>query len=39
VLVVNLPTTEYDYAAPDKLRLPLDTDLIPHRFPPGTRGW
>ncbi len=37
--VVNFPTIPYDHAAPDKLRLPLDTPLIPHRFPPGTLGW
>ena len=29
---VNLPTRPYDHAHPDKLRLPLDTDLIPFRF-------
>ena len=38
VVVVNFPTIPYDHSAPDKWRLPLDTDLIPHRFPPGTRG-
>lgn len=38
VVVVNFPTIAYDHAAPDKYRLPLDTPLIPHRFPPGTRG-
>lgn len=27
---VNLPTEPYDYATPDKHRLPLDTELIPH---------
>lgn len=32
VVVVNFPTTPYDHANPDKYRLPLDTDLIPHRF-------
>ena len=37
-LVVNYPTTQYDYEAPDKLRLPVDTDLIPYSFPPGTQG-
>ncbi|MBR0682252.1 dTDP-4-dehydrorhamnose 3,5-epimerase [Roseomonas eburnea] len=39
VVVVNFPTIQYDHAAPDKFRLPLDTSLIPHRFPEGTRGW
>jgi dTDP-4-dehydrorhamnose 3,5-epimerase len=28
---VNLPTRPYDYADPDKYRLPLDTDQIPFR--------
>ena len=38
VVVVNFPTIQYDHADPDKYRLPLDTPLIPHRFPPGTVG-
>jgi dTDP-4-dehydrorhamnose 3,5-epimerase len=38
VLVVNFPTAAYDHAKPDKYRLPIDTDLIPFRFPAGTRG-
>jgi dTDP-4-dehydrorhamnose 3,5-epimerase len=38
VVVVNFPTMAYDYAAPDKWRLPIDTPLIPHRFPEGSRG-
>lgn len=38
VTVVNFPTIQYDHAAPDKWRLPLDTPLIPYRFPPGTIG-
>lgn len=38
VVVVNFPTIQYDHAAPDKWRLPLDTPLIPYRFPPGTTG-
>ena len=37
-LVVNFPTAPYDHANPDKYRLPIDTDLIPYRFPEGTRG-
>lgn len=32
LLVVNFPTIQYDHAAPDKIRLPLGTDLIPYRF-------
>jgi dTDP-4-dehydrorhamnose 3,5-epimerase len=39
VLVVNHPTIPYDHADPDKWRLPLDTPLVPYRFPPGTQGW
>lgn len=38
VVVVNFPTIQYDHAKPDKLRLPLDTPLIPYRFPQGTMG-
>jgi dTDP-4-dehydrorhamnose 3,5-epimerase len=37
-LVVNFPTTAYDHANPDKYRLPIDTDLIPHSFGKAT-GW
>jgi dTDP-4-dehydrorhamnose 3,5-epimerase len=37
-LVVNFPTIPYDHADPDKYRLPLDTDRIPHRWP-DTLGW
>ena len=32
VLFINMPTRAYDYADPDKLRLPLVNDLIPFRF-------
>jgi dTDP-4-dehydrorhamnose 3,5-epimerase len=32
VVVVNFPTIQYDHSAPDKYRLPLDTDRIPYRF-------
>ena len=39
VVLVNHPTEPYDYERPDKLRLPLDTDLIPFEFPPGVRGY
>lgn len=38
VVVVNFPTIQYDYAAPDKWRLPIDTPLIPHKFPDGVTG-
>lgn len=31
-VVINFPTTQYDHADPDKYRLPLDTDQIPHKF-------
>jgi hypothetical protein len=37
VLAVNFPTIAYDHARPDKYRLPIDTDLIPHRFADGVR--
>ena len=39
VIVVNLPTTPYDHAAPDKYTLPLDTDEIPVRLGPGWVGF
>ena len=38
VIAVNLPTTPYDHASPDKYRLPIDTSLIPYKFE-GARGW
>ncbi len=38
LVVVNFPTIPYDHADPDKYRLPIDSPLIPHRFPPGTQG-
>ena len=31
-LFVNLPTRPYRHDAPDKFRLPLDTDQIPYRL-------
>jgi dTDP-4-dehydrorhamnose 3,5-epimerase len=37
-VVVNFPTMAYDHANPDKYRLPIDTDLIPHSFH-GATGW
>ena len=39
VRVVNFPTLAYDHEKPDKLRLPLDTDLIPYKLPKGIHGW
>lgn len=38
VIIVNFPTMQYDHNSPDKWRLPIDTDLIPHRFPAGVTG-
>jgi dTDP-4-dehydrorhamnose 3,5-epimerase len=32
VMVVNFPTIPYDHANPDKYRLPLNTNRIPHTF-------
>jgi dTDP-4-dehydrorhamnose 3,5-epimerase len=37
-LVVNFPTIQYNHAAPDKFRLPLDTERIPYKFD-NPRGW
>ena len=37
-LVVNFPTAPYDHANPDKYRLSVDTDLIPHSFG-NSKGW
>lgn len=37
-IIVNFPTIQYNHASPDKYRLPLDTDRIPHKFP-GHSGW
>jgi len=37
-IVVNFPTIKYDHAAPDKYRLPLDTDKIPYKFDQ-PKGW
>jgi dTDP-4-dehydrorhamnose 3,5-epimerase len=39
VVVVNCPTIPYDHAAPDKYRLPIDTDRIPFRFESVQGGW
>jgi dTDP-4-dehydrorhamnose 3,5-epimerase len=38
VVVVNFPTIQYDHESPDKYRLPLNNDYIPHRFD-DPRGW
>jgi dTDP-4-dehydrorhamnose 3,5-epimerase len=38
VVVVNFPTIQYDHTSPDKYRLSLDTDQIPHKFA-DPRGW
>lgn len=38
VRVINFPTMPYDHANPDKLRLPLNTDVIPYRIT-GVEGW
>jgi dTDP-4-dehydrorhamnose 3,5-epimerase len=38
VKVINFPTIQYDHSNPDKYRLPLDTELIPHKFG-DTKGW
>jgi dTDP-4-dehydrorhamnose 3,5-epimerase len=37
-VVVNFPTIQYDHEKPDKLRLPIDTDLIPYSFG-DAKGW
>jgi len=37
-VVINFPTSPYDHANPDKYRLPLDTELIPHSFGV-VKGW
>jgi dTDP-4-dehydrorhamnose 3,5-epimerase len=38
-VTINFPTKPYDHDSPDKYRLPLDTDQIPYKFPPGVTGW
>ena len=37
-VVINFPTVPYNHANPDKYRLPIDTDLIPHSFGNATGG-
>lgn len=32
VIAINFPTQPYDHANPDKYRLPLNNDRIPHKF-------
>lgn len=36
-VMINFPTIVYDHSNPDKYRLPIDTDQIPHSFE-GARG-
>ena len=31
-VLINFPTRPYNHADPDKYRLPLDNDVIPHKF-------
>jgi dTDP-4-dehydrorhamnose 3,5-epimerase len=38
VRVINFPTQPYNHDKPDKLRLPIDTPLIPYKMPP-VIGW
>ena len=38
VVIISFPTMAYDHANPDKHRLPIDTALIPHKFP-GAKGY
>jgi dTDP-4-dehydrorhamnose 3,5-epimerase len=37
-VVINFPTRHYDHRNPDKFRLPINTDLIPHKFE-GAKGF
>jgi dTDP-4-dehydrorhamnose 3,5-epimerase len=39
VIFVNMPTRPYDADRPDKHRLPIDSPLIPYRFPTAARGY
>lgn len=32
VVMINFPTSLYEHSQPDKVRLPIDTDLIPYQF-------
>jgi dTDP-4-dehydrorhamnose 3,5-epimerase len=38
VILANFPTQPYDHANPDKFRLPLNNDVIPHHFD-NPKGW
>jgi dTDP-4-dehydrorhamnose 3,5-epimerase len=38
VILANYPTLPYNHADPDKYRLPLNNDLIPHKFH-NPKGW
>jgi dTDP-4-dehydrorhamnose 3,5-epimerase len=38
VVVIDMPTSPYNHANPDKCRLPIDTPLIPYSFGEA-RGW
>lgn len=38
-LFINLPTVGFDRKNPDKYRLPIDSPLIPYRFPSTARGY
>ncbi len=39
VVIVNFPTEPFHHAAPDKERLPLDTDALPVELGVGWHGW
>lgn len=38
LVVVNFPTAPYNHDAPDKYRLPINTDQIPYKFE-DSKGW
>lgn len=38
VVVIDFPTIPYNHADPDKYRLPLNNDKIPHKFEDPKRG-
>lgn len=39
LIIVGDADTAYSHNSPDKYRLPIDTPLIPYKFPPQARGW
>jgi len=39
VMFVNFPTIPYDHEAPDKYRLPLDTEELPVELTRDWHGW